>query len=94
MVTGPAEFLAAESALIEALTGTASWRRQWPDALGGNRVDGNVDAQRDEGPVGGEPVVNHVATLIAKAHGLIWQWYVGAVVFTSVDDEGGGAEPA
>lgn len=29
-----------------------------------------------------------VATLIAKAHRFVWQRYVGAVVFTSVDDEG------
>jgi len=31
---------------------------------------------------------SRVATLIAKAHGFVWQPYVGAVVFTSVDDEG------
>ncbi|WKX01984.1 DUF3846 domain-containing protein (plasmid) [Rhodococcus aetherivorans] len=42
----------------------------------------------EEGLLVGEPVVNRVATLIAKAHGFVWQRYVGAVVFTSVDDEG------
>jgi len=42
----------------------------------------------DEGMLLGEPVVNRVATLIARAHGFVWQPYVGAVVFTSVDDEG------
>jgi len=39
-------------------------------------------------------VVNRVATLSARAHGFVWQPYVGAVVFTSVDDEGGDSEPA
>ncbi len=34
-------------------------------------------------------MVNRVATLIARAHGFVWQPYMGAVVFTSVDDEGG-----
>ncbi|MGV9718941.1 hypothetical protein [Rhodococcus pyridinivorans] len=29
-----------------------------------------------------------MATLIARAYGFVWQRYVGAVVFTSVDDEG------
>lgn len=42
----------------------------------------------EEGLWVGEPVVNRVATLVARAHGFVWQRYVGVVVFTSVDDEG------
>lgn len=36
----------------------------------------------------GEPVVNEVATRIARFYGFTWQPYVGPVVFASVDDEG------
>ncbi len=53
------------------------------------RIGSGLDMWIDEeGLLVGEPVVNRVATLIAKAHGFVWQRYVGAVVFTSVDDEG------
>lgn len=53
------------------------------------RVGPGLDMWIDEeGLLVGELVVNRVATLIVRAQGLIWQPYVGAVVFTSVDDEG------
>ena len=42
----------------------------------------------EEGLLVAEPVVNSVATRIARFHGFIWQPYVGPVVFASVDDEG------
>lgn len=42
----------------------------------------------EEGLLVAEPVVNPVATRIARFHGFIWQPYVGPVVFASVDDEG------
>lgn len=52
------------------------------------RIGPGLDMWIDEEGLVGEPVVNRVATLIAKAHGFVWQRFVGAVVFTSVDDEG------
>lgn len=53
------------------------------------RIGPGLDMWNDEeGLLVRKPVVNRVATLIAKAHGFVWQPYVGAVVFNSVDDEG------
>jgi hypothetical protein len=42
----------------------------------------------EEGLCVGEPVVNEVATRIARFYGFTWQPHVGPVVFASVDDEG------
>ena len=59
------------------------------------RVGPGLDMWIDEeGLLVGEPVVNRVATLIAKAHGFVWQRYVGAVVFNLGGRRGGDAEPA
>jgi hypothetical protein len=76
VVAGAPEFLAAQSALIATLTGTELHEDQLAFIGSSPAI------------LPGEPVVNRVATLIAKAHGFVWQRYVGAVVFTSVDDEG------
>jgi hypothetical protein len=42
----------------------------------------------DEGAVVAEPVVNVVATGIARQHGFDWQPYYGTVVFAASNDEG------
>lgn len=42
----------------------------------------------EEGLCVAEPVVNAVATRIARLHGFVWQPYVGTVVFASVDADG------
>lgn len=42
----------------------------------------------DEGLMVAEPMVNEVATRIARAYGFGFQPYVGPVLFASVDDEG------
>ncbi|MFF0818628.1 DUF3846 domain-containing protein [Rhodococcus sp. NPDC003318] len=59
---------------------------RWFDVVAlGPGLDMWVD---DEGLVVNEPVVNVVATLIARSYGFRWQPYAGTVVFTSSDDEG------
>ncbi len=53
------------------------------------RLGSGLDMWLDEeGLCVGEPVVNEVATRIARFYGFTWQPYVGPVVFASVDDEG------
>jgi len=55
------------------------------------RIGSGLDMWIDEeGLLVGEPVVNRVATLIAKAHGFVWQPYVGHLG----GRRGGDAEPA